>query len=492
MKNSKTIFLFLFNLLCLSVSEAQSKPNVLFIIVDDLMKQTELYGHSEIKTPNLSELAKDSTLFDRAYCQFPLCGPSRSSMMLSRYPDHGSVTYNQGGKSDKVQQIGKKLGIKTMPAYFKEQGYLTIGGGKLYHNSVDPSSEDAAYDFSVSFDNAGHDGQKVTVKKDGKKVKMTNITEKSDKSISEHKDGALIKKAITWLDQYSKTEASQPFFMSLGIKKPHSPYSCPEEFWKLYQRDKLVLNEIPPPNDIVTDYSLSKPTAVLSVHHDTESYDAHTLPEEKKYEMMHGYYACVSYIDNLIGQLIGTLKRNQLYENTIIVFTSDHGYKLGEYQRWGKYTLQEKDAVVPLLIRNPSHKNAHGQKSKAIVGLIDLYPTLAELCQIPIPQNLDGLSFKATLENPAISTRQYIRTVLPRAATDLKPRGAGLSMIHENGYRFHQWWEGSLEERPSKTNILGFELYDHYHTTNTPLSLKNIAKEKPEMIEEFQKLIDQP
>ena len=468
-----------------SLQSAPEKPNVLFIIADDMMKQVDLYGYPEKKTPELMKLSEEAMLLDRAYCQYPLCGPSRAALMLSKYPDKTGILWNQAGKSNVVQQKAEKLGITTMPAYFKQHGYITVGGGKLYHNSVIPNESDTLVDFTVALSPAGHDGVNRKVMVDGKMVKMTAITEASEKAISEHKDGAVVKQATEWLSEHASSGNQEPFFMCIGIKKPHSPYSCPESFWEEYQRANMVPNEIDAPNDIIAGYSLCKPDALLSVHYDTMEYDAYTLPEEKKLEMVHGYSACVAYTDHLVGQLVDSLKANGYYDNTIIVFTSDHGYKLGEYHRWAKYTLHEKDAVVPFLVRAPGHEESFGQKTNAIVGLIDIYPTLADLCGIPIPDNIDGRSFARTLSNPESSARKYIRTVLPRKNVDNLPSGAGVSIMHENGYRYHHWWEGELDTFPEKDQIVSYELYDHYNQNNTPLSLKNIYKEQPELLEEM-------
>ena len=464
------------------------RPNILFVIADDLMKQVEVYGYNKIKTPELSKLAKDALVFDRAYCQYPLCGPSRASLMISKYPDVSGITWNQAGKSSTVQKKAKEMGIKTLPAYFKSHGYITVGVGKLYHNSVIPGSDDTQEDFSVAFFNSGHDGIKKKIKEDGKIKKSTTIAEASDKGIYENKDGTVVKLAKEWLGLYTQTKQQKPFFMSIGIKKPHSPFSCPKQFWDLYQKESLELSQVKAPNDILQHYSLSKPTALLKVHSDTQMYDAYSLPKAKKFEMIHGYQACVSYADYLVGDLIRSLKKNGLYENTIIVFTSDHGYKLGEYDRWAKYTLHEKDSVVPFIVRAPQYKKSFNQKTKAIVGLIDLYPTLVELCGLPVPSNLDGRSFVKTLADPNVSERDYIRTVLPRSASEDHPRAAGVSIAHKNGYRYHHWWEGELDDFPTPNQIISYELYDHYKQNDSAISGENIYKKKPEILKDMRKI----
>jgi arylsulfatase A-like enzyme len=458
----------------LSFTAAQAeKPNVLFIIVDDLMKQVELYGNETIKTPELNKLAAEAMLFDCAYCQYPLCGPSRAAMMMSKYPNKSGITWNQGGKSDSVQKKARSLGVETLPAFFKQNGYITLGGGKLYHNSVIPDEKSALHDFNIAFSPTGKDGKKVKV---GKGVKITTITEASEHGIYEHKDGHLVAEAKKWLTEHGK---EKPFFMCIGLKKPHSPFSAPKEFFKRYQRDEIQVSTIKPPAGILEHYSLSSPDALLKVHADTREFTAYTLPVEKKKEIIHGYYACVAYMDFLVGDLLNTLKENGLYENTIILFTSDHGYKLGEYDRWAKYTVHEKDAVVPLLIRVPSLQQGHGTTSASIIGLIDLYPTLAELCGLPQPENIDGISFVSTLKNPETSIRDYIHTFVTRAETE-NPAAVGASIMHRNGYRYTQWSQEKASDFPTGKPV-GIELYDHYDNQNTPISTENIIRKRPEL-----------
>jgi len=459
-------------------------PNVLFIIADDLMKQVQLYGNDEIKTPHLSKLAETSTLFDRAYCQYPLCGPSRASLMLSKYPDNTGITFNKAGKSSKVHEKAKTMSIMTMPAYFRKHGYLCVGGGKIYHNNVQADAAEFLVDFDVIFENAGRDGSKIKVK-DGSTKNKTFITEKSEVEVFEHKDGVLVKNAINWLQKYNKATQEKPFFMALGIKKPHSPFSSPAKFWDIYNRELLKLANVPKPNDIL-EYSLSGSNGLLKVHPDTEEYDSYTLPEEKKKEIVHGYSACVSYVDFLVGELIEELKHQGLYENTIIVFTSDHGYKLGEYDRWAKNTLHEKDALVPLLIHYQGQKN--GGLSQAIVGLVDLYPTIAEMCSLPVPRKIDGRSFKACVHDTKLSHREYIRTVLPRVVGEAKKKVTGVSIYHQEGYRYHHWLEGDFPETEDKERLIGIELYDHYRINDSPLSRKNIFMEKPKLTKRLQDL----
>lgn len=472
-------------LLTTSLLRAAERPNVVFILSDDLMKQIGVYGHDAIATPELNKLAGQSMVFDRAYCQYPLCGPSRASLFLGTQPNRSGITWNQGGKSSVVQKKAGQLGIKTMPAHFREHGYVTVGGGKLYHDTVIPGTDSAKFDFNVALSSAGKDGQKA--KGPGKKRK-TLITQASPYDVYEHKDGALIAEAKKWLTKNARADEDKPFFMCLGLKKPHSPYSAPKRFFDLYERDAMPITDIKAPNDILTHYSLSSPNALLSVHADTEAYDGDTLPDAKKREMIHGYRACIAYIDFLIGDLVKSLKQAGQYENTIIIVASDHGYKLGEYDRWAKFTLHEKDLAIPFIVRVPMFHKGHGTRTKAIVGLIDIYPTLAELCGVPIPRNIDGKSFAGTLRGNEKPARKRIHSFVGRAEKEsadgkTHPKATGVSVIANNGFRYTEWWQGAPDQFPvAQRDVIGPELYDHYGSQNTPISTKNLAAEKPAML----------
>ena len=271
------------------------KPNIVFIISDDLMKQTELYGYKGFKTPELNKLAKEALLFDRAYCQYPLCGPSRASMMTGLYPSVSGITWNQGGKAKLAQKKAEKNGTQTLPAFFKSNGYTTVGGGKIYHNTVLDGKEESVNDFNVVLSSKGKDGKKKKVNK----KKMTLITEASDHEIEDHKDGRLAHNAVEWLDNYKKNNSNSPFFMTLGFKKPHSPFSAPKQFFDKYKRESIIPPDIKAPDNILKHYSLSGPGALLRVHADTLEYTGETLPEAKKKEIIHGYSACVSFTDHL-------------------------------------------------------------------------------------------------------------------------------------------------------------------------------------------------
>ncbi|WP_158275608.1 sulfatase [Marinilabilia rubra] len=468
------------------VGQNGEKPNVVFIIADDLMKQTELYGYPEIKTPRLSKLADEAVLFNRAYCQYPLCGPSRAVIQASLYPSKTGITWNKPGKDEATQTKAASFNVKTMPHYFRDNGYTTVGGGKIYHNTTVGGKPGAIYDFDDVLSNAGVDGVKGTMP-DGKKV--TYITDNSTRTITEHRDGALIENAKAWLDTYDAA-SNNPFFMCLGIKKPHSPFSAPSQFWDMYNRDEIKVSDILLPEGVNADLSLNGIDGLFSGHVDTYMYTGENIPVDKQKEIIHGYSACVSFADYLVGDIIDKLKAKNLYDNTIIVFVSDHGYKLGEYQRWAKSTVHEKDAVVPLLIRDPRKTSEHGKISQAIVGLIDIYPTLSELCGIPLPENIDGISFADVLFNTSVSGRTHISTIRVRSLSEIGiERAISLSIINPDGYRYTQHWGGEYDVFPMKEDIIAYELYDHYKYRNTPISVENLVNTETELLEEMRQLV---
>ncbi len=238
---------------------------------------------------------------------------------------------------------------------------------------------------------------------------------------------------------------SQPFFLAVGFSKPHLPFNAPQEFWDLYDKDSLKLPDNPYPPVDVPDYA-------LHTNGELRSYDGiprkGDIPDELTLELRHGYYACVSYIDRLLGDLMGDLDALGLRENTIIVFWSDHGFKLGEHSLWHKHTNFELDCRVPFMISAPGYRK--GTRSGSLVELLDIYPTLCDLAGLPIPRDLEGSSLRSILENPDASIRPFARSQYPRGRIIM-----GYA-IKTDRYRYIEWTDTSSGEVAAK------ELYDHY------------------------------
>jgi arylsulfatase A-like enzyme len=382
----------------LSPARAQKKPrpkyNVLFIAADDLRPELGTYGTPLIKTPNIDRLAQRGTRFDRAYAQYPLCNPSRSSLLTGRYPTQTGIMDN-----NTYFRVPFPTWV-TLPQYFKNNGYKTLRSGKIYHGGIDdlPSWTEGGEPTDPAITERGKSGYvappRTTTLDTGAGEGQTRNA--SDRIVilegngETHGDYKATTRAINYLEKYK----DQSFFLALGLVKPHSPPTAPKKFFDLYD-----LNAIPLPPDFAAkpaaplgfpELSISPRNADLFIGRDAS-------PEQAR-EMKRAYWASVSFMDAQVGRVLDALERLGLRENTIVVFWGDHGYHLGEKGKWSKaYSLYEIGLRVPLIIAPPKAK---GQASPRTVELLDMYPTLAELCGLPRPHDIEGRSLAPLLRNP--------------------------------------------------------------------------------------------
>jgi iduronate 2-sulfatase len=371
--------------LALVGSAADAKPNVLFIISDDLRTELGCYGSPLAKTPNIDALAAAGVRFDRAYCQFPLCNPSRSSMLTGRYPATTGVVGNRSWFGREHPEF------ISLPRYFREHGYWTLRAGKIFHGGIDDAG-------------AWREGGDARIYGDAtlsqrEAQRPATPAERSDRSDALPGDGRgrgddrTAAVAIDYLQRYS----DKPFFLACGFSKPHSPLRAPRRFVDLYDllSISLPVNFAPRPTvpDGFPTRSIRPKNADLFVGRDAS-------PEEAK-EMIRAYLASVSWMDENVGRVLDELDRLRLRDNTIVVFWGDHGYQLGERGKWSKAgSLFEQGARVPLIIDAPSAAG-NGRPSPRVVQSIDIYPTLVELCDLPQPAGVEGRSLVPLLENPA-------------------------------------------------------------------------------------------
>src|SRR6267143_683336 len=375
-----------------------SKYNVLFIISDDLRPELGAYGNKIIKTPNIDALAARSTRFDRAYAQFPLCNPSRSSLLNGRYPTQTGIMDNN------TYFRGKHPEYVTLPQYFQKHGYASLRTGKIFHGGIDDQ---------ISWTEGGEPVDPAIVNRPPSRIatgaaqsdqpeiatqgRVANASESgSDRIVvldgdgESHGDYKVATRAIQYLERYK----DKPFFLAVGFGKPHSPPTEPKKFFDLYDPDKIPLPVDFAPRPAAPrgfpEISISKRNADLFIGRDAS-------PKEAR-EMIRAYYASTSFMDAQVGRVIEALDRLGLRENTIIVFWGDHGYHLGEKGKWSKaYSLFDIALRVPLIVAVPRGK---AQVSGRTVQLLDMYPTLAELCGLPPPGNIEGHSFAPLLKNP--------------------------------------------------------------------------------------------
>ncbi len=412
--------------------------NVLFIAVDDLRPELGCYGNPIIKSPNIDRLAKQGLLMNRAYCQQAVCSPSRSSLLTGTRPDTTKVW-------DLKTHFRKALhDVVTLPQCFKNAGYFTQGMGKIYHHGLDDPAS-----WSVPSTNPKvpamrelqtEDPDATKAEKRGPAVGNVDVP---DDALH---DGELAGMAVTALREM-KSKA-QPFFLGVGFIRPHLPFISPKKYWDLYDRAKIPLAPNPFPPKGAPPFAINHGAAELRSYAGTP---AGEVPEAYARELKHGYYAAVSYVDAQVGRVLDELEKLGLREHTIVVLWGDHGWKLGEHAAWAKHSNVENDTRVPLVISVPGMKSA-GKQSDALVELVDVYPTLAEIAGLPLPAHLEGLSFKPLLYDPQQSWKSAAFSQYPRG----KGKGGrmGYSMRTER-YRFTQWVDAK-----DHAKVQAVELYD--------------------------------
>ncbi len=442
---------------------AETRPNVLFIISDDLNNDVGCYGDPRVKTPNIDRLAEQGVLFNRAYCQFPLCGPSRNSMLTGLYPNSSGVL---GNRTIFRQFIPSHI---PMPHAFRLEGYFSARIGKLYHygvpRCVGTDGDDDPASWEQKYNPAGCDRlieePDIFTLRPGQ-FGGTLSWYASPRGDLLHTDGMLATDACDVLERCARRK-DRPFFVAVGFFRPHTPYVAPKPYFRHYPKNAMPLVEG------VAEDQKDMPAMALGSHkreHDD-------LTDELRRQAIQAYYASVTFMDAQVGRVLDALEQNGLADNTIIVFTSDHGYHLGEHGLWQKMSLFEGSARVPLIIAGPGIR-AKGAVSEAPVGLVDLYPTLAELCGVDAPDNLQGQSLVPLLKDPSAVGRGWALTMVTRRGEQGRAFGYSLRTPR---MRYTMWDEGRG----------GHELYDH---AKDPQELTNLADE-PDHADEVRVLRDQ-
>jgi choline-sulfatase len=360
----------------------ENKPmNILFIAVDDLRPELNFYGANHIHSPNLDKLADESLVFNRAYCNIPVCGASRASLLTGTRPTrHRFINYKTRADTDAPNAV-------SLPKLLKQNGYTTISNGKIYHNNDDDS---------LAWDNRwfpkgnirNYQLEKNILENGEANLAMGGASafENAEVNDTAYFDGKIAQKGIADLKMLKNKK--QPFFLALGFMKPHLPFNAPKKYWDLYDRNTIELPE---------SYVQPKSTPKQAFHNFGELRNYGNIPKKGDLsndlakELIHGYYACVSYIDAQIGLVLDELKRLELEDDTIVILWGDHGWNLGDHKLWCKHINFETALRTPLIIKVPG-KTA-GQKTDAITEYIDIYPSLAELAGVKSPNSVEGKSF---------------------------------------------------------------------------------------------------
>lgn len=429
------------------------KYNVLYIAADDLNTSLGCYGHPLVKSPNIDRLSTTGVRFDRAYCQFPLCGPTRASVLTGLRPDTTKVL---GNNVDFREHIPDAV---TLPQLFRNNGYFSAREGKMFHMNVPggvgtPKFQDPpSWDHSISPPGLEHkspgEGRNLTPKI-GEGLAMHWISTPQadgqvDYSVAEHAIGLLEK------------HREEPFFLGVGFVRPHVPFVAPSRFYDLYPLDRIRL-AVTPPGDLD-----DVPEAAKKVR--PHLWNNMEMDERAQREALRGYYASTSFMDDQVGRVLTSLDRLKLADRTIVVFWGDHGWNLGEHTRWQKMSLFEESTRVPLIVRAPG-MGGNGAASRALVEFVDVYPTLAELCGLKPPANLEGESLAPVLRNPR---RQWKKA----AFSQLEYPGISGRSIRTESYRYIRWkGEGG-----------GEELYDHRSDPREFTNLASNARHKATLLE---------
>lgn len=453
-------------LACSAFAADARKPNVLFLMSDDLNNYLGCYGDPRAQTPHLDRLAARGVRFDRAYCTFPLCGPSRNSMLTGLYPNSSGILVNA--------QIFRQTipSHHSLPQAFRLDGYFAARIGKLYHynvpKSVGTDGHDDPASWELELNPAGVDRMEeepdiftLTPGQFGGTLSWYA----SPKSDEHHTDGLNAADAEWVLERCAK-QKNRPFFLAVGFFRPHTPYVAPKDpYFGLYPEDKMPLfptvDKNPP----------EVPVAALGSYKKEQD----KLTDELRRQCVQAYYASISFMDAQVGRVIAALDRLGLAENTVIVFTSDHGYHMGEHGLWQKMSLFENSARVPLLIVAPGTSQPGGVVAEPVSHL-DLYPTLTELAGVNAPANLQGQSLVPMLKNPSTPGRGWALSQVTRGGVARPkasaPTGAAGKRFFGYSLRTPRWRYTEWDEEGAQ----GRELYDH---DQDPGELVNLAA-KPE------------
>jgi iduronate 2-sulfatase len=495
----KTIFLvtLTFIFFCLTSSGTAAKEvakrrmNVLFIAVDDLRPELGCYGFSQIKSPNIDELAKKGLRFERAYCQYALCNPSRSSLLSGLRPETIQIY-------DLKEFVRTQMpDIITLPQLFKQNGYESRSIGKIFHVTNGNHDDDISWSThawqspkddrpQADVENAatralapGEDFDPVakpTVRQNVAQQASAGRTKSGRRKLGAEPyepradmlpyespdvpdngllDGQIADKAVSIMNQIK----DRPFFLAVGFHKPHMPWIAPKRYWDMYRDDDIHLAEY-------QQLPVGAPEFASNEAGEFRSYkgipNEGPIPQSTQREAIHSYYACISYADAQIGRVLAELDRLGLRRNTIIILWGDHGYHLGEHGTWNKRTNWEVAARVPLIISVPGQQHA-GEKTSALVELLDMYPTLAQLCHLEPPAAIEGRSFVPLLREPDLKWKNAAFTTYRKPLPDMGT-GFGRAMRTDR-YRFVEW-SGPKSSR---------KVYELYEEQADPLEKTNLA-----------------
>ncbi len=443
------------------------KPNVLFIVVDDLKPLLGCYGASWIKSPNIDRLAARGTLFTASYCQVSFCAPSRMSVLTGMRPDSTRVFFNPAQPQDLLRTRFPDL--VTLPQHFRNHGYITHPLHKIFDGRTVDAGHDRA-SWSVPYGPwemaPGEKPAPGGYQDPATKARLAELaaqgkpasgpaTEGCDIADNAYHDGGVAFTAVKRILEFA--QQAQPFFLAVGFVKPHLPFIAPKKYWDLYERAWLPLAPLQQlPNESAHDLAFYTHSGELRSYSDVPKVGE--IPEALQRELIHGYAACVSYIDAQVGLLMKTLKQAGIAENTIVCLWGDHGWHLGEHGHWGKVTNYEDATRAPLIIAAPDQKQV--SRVDSIVEFLDIYPTLCELAGLEVPHHVEGKSLVPLMRSESsVLHKVAISQMAPRAAKD----GVMGWTLRTPRYRYIEWRRADLStDTPRITDqVESIELYDY-------------------------------
>lgn len=432
--------------LCSTVSaKGTAKPNVLFIIADDLNDNLGCYGNRIIKTPNIDRLAREGRIFRNAYTNFPLCGPSRNCFMSGLYPD-------QTGLYDLHTLLRERApDVVTMSQHFMNNGYVAARVGKIFHygnpGEIGTPGHDDPTSWNETVNPRGRDKDEEnlihSIDGDGKKgfgARLSWLA--ADGTDEEQTDGIVATESIRLINKYAA--AKQPFFLGVGFYKPHTPYVAPKKYFDMYDPKDMVVPQVP---DGYFDTIPGPAQKTLHAHKNGIG-----LSDEMRRTVIRAYYAAISFLDAQVGRVLQGLDEAGLKDNTIVLFTSDHGYHMGEHDHFQKMTLFENAGRVPLIISAPGMPQ-RGTEARAFAEMIDFYPTLSDLAGLPKPAMVSGVSLAPVVADPSVSVRESTLTQMPGGYT-----------VRAGNYRYTKWGDG------------GLDMIEFYDRSTDPEELANQAR----------------
>ena len=465
-------------------ASAAERPNVLFIVVDDLKPMLGCYGDPLIKSPNIDRLASMGTVFLNAYCQQAVCGPTRASLLTGLRPDHTKVWDLETRIRDILPDV------VTLPQYFKQNGYTSVGTGKVFDpRSVDSRSADDPASWSrpyvqfptnpnEEFDCINPEFVAKVRALEAKGIKGESKLKKAlggtppvefDQDVPDntYADGRIAETGIALMKELAAKNA--PFFVAVGFHKPHLPFVAPKKYADLYERSQFHVAEIKEKPVGAPDYA-GQPGWELrnGMYSDIPLLnEGRPIPDDMQITLIHGYHACVSYTDAQIGKLLDALEASGKADNTIVILWGDHGWHLGDHGFWCKHTNYEQATRAPLIIADLRHPKE--QKSSSPVEFLDIYPTLCELAELPAPGILEGVSLTPILNDPDASVKEAAMSQFPRSV------GKGVEAMgyswRDKRYRYVEWIQKDYRAGDAGGKVIARELYD-YETD--PLETRNL------------------